>query len=311
VIEATRRVMLEGKDYAVDSRIVLPDGTIRYIRSLGHPVFSASGELIEVVGTHVDVTERKHAEEERKKLRRLEADLAYINRVSMMGELAASLAHEIKQPIAAAVTNAKTCIRWLQRDVAEIEEACGAASRMVTDAMRAAEIVDRVRSLYGRGTPQRELVDLNEMIRHMVLLLNDRANQHSISIRCHLDAELQMITADRVQMQQVLMNLMLNGIEAMKDTGGELIITSKRREDGQTLISVSDSGIGLPAEEIERIFDAFFSTKPQGTGMGLSISRRIVESHGGHLWACANAGPGATFQFTLPNQVTASAPSAA
>jgi len=171
--------------------------------------------------------------------------------------------------------------------------------------MRAAEIIDRVRSLYRRGTPQRELVDLNEIVREMIVLLNDEANRYSIPIRAELTPSLAEVTADRVQLQQVLMNLMLNGIEAMKDTGGELTVTSKRTEDGQLLISVSDSGVGFPVEESERIFKAFFTTKPQGTGMGLSISRTIVESHSGRLWASANTVRGATFHFSLPTEAQA------
>src|SRR6266404_6193497 len=253
----------------------------------------------------LDLTERKRAEEERERLRQAQADLAYVSRVITVGELAASLAHEIKQPIAAAVLNAKTCVRWLKRDSPDVTEASEAASRTVRDATRAADIVDRVRSLYRRSTPQRELVDLNEIIQEMILLLHDEANRYSIPIRAELTPSLPKVTADRVQLQQVLMNLMLNGIEAMKDTGGELTVTSNRSEDGQLLISVSDSGVGFPVEESEHIFKAFFTTKPQGTGMGLSISRTIVESHSGRLWASANTGRGATFHFSLPAEAKA------
>jgi signal transduction histidine kinase len=176
---------------------------------------------------------------------------------------------------------------------------------MVDDARRASDIIDRVHSLYRRGTPQREPVDLNEIIREMVVLLRNEASRHSVSIRTVLDVGIPTIAADRVQLQQVLMNLMLNGIEATKDTGGELTITSKRTEDDQLVISVSDTGIGLRAEETERIFETFFTTKAQGTGMGLSISRKIIESYGGRLWASANTRRGAIFQFSLPNGVKA------
>jgi PAS domain S-box-containing protein len=255
----------------------------------------------------LDLTERKRAEEERERLRQAQADLAYMGRVVTIGELAASLAHEIKQPIAAAVMNAKTCARWLQRDVPDIAEACEAASRIVKDTTRAAEIIDRVRSLYRRGTPQRELVDLNEIVREMIVLLLDQANRYSIPIRTELTPSLPKIMADPVQLQQVLMNLMLNSIEAMKDTSGELTVTSKKTEDGQLVISVRDSGIGLPTEQPDRIFQAFFTTKSQGTGMGLSISRTIVESHGGRLWASANTERGATFHFSLPTEAEAAA----
>jgi signal transduction histidine kinase len=204
--------------------------------------------------------------------------------------------------------NAKACNRWLLRDAPHITEACNAASAMVADATRASEIIDRVRSLYSRGTPERERVDLNETIREMIVLLNHTANRSFISIRTELDGELPAISADRIQLQQVLMNLVLNGIEAMKYTGGDLIVASRKIEDGQLLVSVTDSGVGLPGAEGERIFQAFFTTKPQGTGMGLSISRRIIESHGGRLWASPNPERGATFQFTLPTEAAASSP---
>jgi PAS domain S-box-containing protein len=287
-----------------------------YFRSDGTrvPVLVAAAAIAESKTENVafvlDLTERKRAEEERERLSQLQADLAYMSRVITVGELAASLAHEIKQPIAAAVMNAKVCVRWLRRDAPHIEEACAAAARTVNDVNRAAEILDRVRSLYRRDAPQRENIDLNVVIREMVVLLNDRANQHSVFIRTELDPELPAVSADRVQLQQVLMNLMLNGIEAMKDTSGELTLTSKKIEDGQLLISVSDSGVGLPVEKGEHIFEAFFTTKSQGTGMGLPISRRIIESFGGRLWATANAGSGATFHFTMPVETAASSRSA-
>jgi PAS domain S-box-containing protein len=278
------------------------DGTQVVVSSRWSLQRDARGAPVAALETDNDITERKRAEEERERLRELEAELARISRVSVMGELAASLGHEIAQPIAAAAMNAKACLRWLQREPPQIGEARQSLSRIVNDVDRAAGIIDRNRSLYRRGAPQRELLDLNEIIREMVVLLQDAAHRHSISIRAELDAVLPMTTADRVQLQQVLMNLMLNGIEAMKDESGELSVASKMAEDGRLSISVSDSGIGLPNGDPERIFEAFFTTKPQGTGMGLSISRRIIESHGGRLWATPNAGRGATFQFTLPNE---------
>ncbi|HTE91098.1 MAG TPA: PAS domain-containing protein, partial [Terriglobales bacterium] len=307
VIECVQKAVSEKKDYVVEFRIVLPDGTVKHIHGLGRPVFSASGELVEVVGTQLDVTERKRAEEERERLRQLQADLAHINRVTTMGELTASLAHEIKQPIAAAVTDARTCLRWLRRDEPDVAEASDAALRIVTDVTRAADIISRISLLFKKGALQHELVDVNELIREMIVLLRSEASRYLISIRGELANGLPKMKADPVQLQQVLMNLMLNGIEAMKGmgTGGELTIKSQQDDNRKLLISVGDTGVGLEPEQAEQIFDAFFTTKPQGTGMGLPISRSIVELHGGRLWATSNSGPGVTFQFTLPSEVTA------
>lgn len=288
------------KPFRMEYRLRRADGEYRWVIESGIPRYTGAGEFAGYIGSNIDITDLKRAEEEREKLRQVEADLAHINRVSMMGELAASLAHEIKQPIAASITNAKTCLRWIRADAPDLAEACEAASRMVKDNMRAANILDRVSSLYRRDTPQRELVDVNEVIREMIVLLHDKASRNSISIHTDLDMRLPTITADRVQLQQVLMNLMLNGIEAMTDTSGELTITSKKTKDGRLQISVSDSGIGIAGDQADHVFDAFFTTKPQGTGMGLSISRKIIEAHGGQLWASANSERGATFQFTLP-----------
>ncbi|HZW92433.1 MAG TPA: PAS domain S-box protein [Candidatus Eremiobacteraceae bacterium] len=249
-----------------------------------------------------DITDRKQAEEG---LRQAQADLAHVRRVSSMGELSASLAHEVNQPIAAAVTDANTCLRWLSRDQPDLDEARAAASRMVQDGRRAGEIVKRVRLLFKKGTPDRELVDVNEIIREMMLLLRSEATQYAVLVRTELAADLPQIMGDRVQLQQVLMNLMMNSIDAMKDVDGtrELTIQSKRGDDGQVLISVSDTGVGLPPQYAGQIFDAFFTTKPQGTGMGLRISRSIVESHGGRLWADGNSPRGASFHLTLPTKI--------
>jgi signal transduction histidine kinase len=218
----------------------------------------------------------------------------------MLGELAASLSHELKQPITAAMTDAGAVLRWLQREEPNIGKACDAATRSIDDGLRATEIIDRLRALYKKSNPIRELLDVSEIIRQMVGLLRGEANRYAVSIRTELAADLPRITADRVQLQQVLMNLMLNGIEAMKDSGGLLTIKSQAAHDREILISISDTGVGLPVEDTEQIFDAFYTTKPQGSGMGLAISRSIIESHGGRLWATTNDGCGAVFHFALP-----------
>ena len=260
-----------------------------------------------ILETNNDITERKRAEEERERLRQELAHLARLNRVSTIGELTASLTHEINQPIGAAMTNAQACLRFLNRGQPDVPEAREAALEMVRDATRAADIIDRVRSLYRKGSSKLEMVDVNEVIEEMVVMLHDEANRSSVNVHTELCVNLPDVLADRVQIQQVLMNLMINGIEAMREAGGELSIKSQLAEDGQLAISVSDMGVGLPSGKADEIFNAFFTTKPQGTGMGLAITRSIVESHGGRLWASANSGRGATFQFTLPQKTAAPA----
>jgi PAS domain S-box-containing protein len=305
LLEDVQKAVRERRDYALELRIVLPDGAVRHIHGLGHPVFSASGELVEVVGTNMDVTERKRAEEA---LREAQADLAHVSRITNMGELTASLAHEIKQPISAAHTDAKTCLRWLGRDQPDLAEAREAASRVVKDVTRAADIIGKISSLFKKDALQREMLDVNELIREMIVLLRSEANRYSISVRTDLAENLPKVMADRIQLQQVLMNLMLNGIDAMKRTTGRCELTVKSEANqGQVLVSVSDTGGGLAPEHAEQIFKAFFTTKDNGTGMGLPISRSIIESHGGRLWAACVPGRGATFQFTLPATLAARA----
>src|SRR5216683_765362 len=248
--------------------------------------------------------ERKLAREERERLRQLRADLARITRMTTMGELTASLAHEVNQPIAAALTNANTCLRWLTRDRPDLEEAREAALRIVKDATRAGGIISRVRLLYKKSTPQHELVDVNEAIREMIVLLRSEVTRYYIAVRLELAADIPQIMGDRVQLQQVLMNLVVNSIDAMKEVDGarELAVKSQRTEKEEVLVSVSDTGVGLPPQQADQIFNAFFTTKPHGTGMGLRISRSIIESHGGRMWADGNSPRGASFCFTLPSK---------
>jgi C4-dicarboxylate-specific signal transduction histidine kinase len=248
--------------------------------------------------------ERKHAEEAR---REAQAELARVSRVTTMGELTASLAHEVNQPIAAAITNANTCLRWLTRDHPDVEEAREAASRIVKDGTRAAEIIKRIQMLFKKGTPQWELVDINEAIREMIVLLRSEATRYNISVRTELAADLHQVMGDRVQLDQVLMNLIVNSIEAMKEVDGarELAVKSQRTEKEEVLVSVSDTGVGLPPQQTDQVFNAFFTTKPHGTGMGLRISRSIIESHGGRLWAADNPPRGASFHFALLMKIEA------
>jgi PAS domain S-box-containing protein len=282
------------------------DGEYRWFLVRGVPLRDQHGNVSQWYGTLTDITERKSAEQEREKLRQLEADLAHINRVSMLGEMTASLAHEIKQPIAAAITSANSCIRWLAQEPPNIARARAAAARVDHDGTRAAQIIDRLRSLYKKSAPEREWVDANEVIHEMLALLRGEANRYLIALSTELAEELPRIMADRVQLQQVFMNLMLNAVEAMEESGGgDLMVKSEVDGGTQLLFSVSDTGVGLPTENADQIYSAFFTTKPQGSGMGLAISRSIVESHGGRLWATANGGGGATFNFTLPIDLVA------
>jgi len=297
----------EGKDFDAYFRIVHPDGTTKYVYGTGHPVFNASGDVAEFVGTVMDMTDRKRAEEERERFRQAQADLAHVNRVTTMGELTASLAHEVNQPIAAAITNANSCLRWLTRDHPNLEEAREAAMRIVNDGTRAAEIVSRIRRAFEKGPAERELVDVNDVVRDMIVLLRGEATKHHISFNMELATDISKVIGDRVQLQQVVMNLILNSIDAMKevDEKREVVLKSQWAENEHIMVSVSNTGIGLPPQLEDKIFNAFFTTKPHGTGMGLRICRSIVESHGGHLWATSNSGRGATFRFTLPTTVGA------
>jgi PAS domain S-box-containing protein len=281
------------------------DGSMLDVALTISPMKDAAGAIVGASKLARDITERKRAEAA---LRQAQADLAYMSRVTTMGELTASLAHEIRQPISAAVTNAKTCLRWLGREAPDVAEASEAASRIVKDATRAADIISRISLLFKKGALQRELVDVNDVIREMIVLLRGEATRYSISIRIELAEDLPKVMADPVQLQQVFMNLMLNAIEAMKEgSGGSELTIKSEADDGHVLISITDTGVGLSPEQVEQIFKAFFTTKDTGTGMGLPISRSIIESHGGRLWATGVPGSGATFQFTLPATAAAHA----
>ena len=297
---AWQRAFATGEDVEYELRIRGPDGTYRWFFTRAVAARDKHGKVTKWYGVTTDIEDRKRSELERERFRALEAELAHVNRVSTMGELTASLAHEITQPITAIVSNASAAVRWLERDQPDCAGACRSAKRILEDSARAAEIIDRVRSLYKKAPPRREPFELNASVRDMLALIDDQATRHAVSIRTALAPDLPETTADRVQLQQVLLNLMLNAIEAMNESGGELTLTSELDEAGHLRCSVSDTGVGLPPDHTDQIFTAFFTTKSRGTGMGLAISGSIIESHGGRLWARANKGRGATFLFTLP-----------
>jgi PAS domain S-box-containing protein len=293
--------LASGEPFEDEVRVRRADGEYRWFLNRAVPLRDKRGKVVKWYGAATDIQDRKRAEE-------LQAELAHTNRVSTMGELVASISHELAQPITITTAHAQASLRWLQRDPPEVTEARQGTEKIIEAGALASEIINRLRSLYKKAPPKRELVAINEVIGEMVLLLRSEANEYAVSIRTDLAADLPKITADRVQLQQVLMNLMLNGIEAMKETGGVLTMKSQFGENGQIKISIHDTGLGLPLGNADQIFDAFFTTKPQGSGMGLAISKSIVESHGGRIWATVNEGRGATFHLSLPEALAETNP---
>ena len=301
--QAFQRTICQKADTDVEYRVLLPDGTLKHVYALAHPVLNSNGDLVEVVGTVVDITERKRAEEECERLHELEADLAHIDRVSMMGELAASIAHEINQPLAGIVSNGGACLRWLTGEEPNLEEAREAVRDIVRDGKRAGEIIARIRAMTKRTAPPRENLDVTETIREVLALLGDEAKRRSVVIRTQFAEDLSNVSGDRVQLQQVVLNLVMNAMDAMStvvDRERQLVITTQNIAEERVEVTVEDSGIGLDPNTMARIFEPFYTTKSGGMGMGLSISRSILQRHRGSLWATANDGPGTSFHFTLP-----------
>jgi signal transduction histidine kinase len=247
-----------------------------------------------------DIKDAKRAEEA---LRKAHADLAHVTRVMTMGELAASIAHEVSQPLSGVVLNGNACMRWLAGDSPNLDEAREAAQRIIRDGQRASKVIARIRALSRKTETAMEPLDLNDAIEEVVVLAQGQLRQHRVAIRTKLAVDLPPVLGDRVQLQQVVLNLVMNAIEAMRsveERPRELAIMTQQAQDGEVCVAVQDTGIGLDAESTEKIFDAFYTTKREGMGMGLSISRSIVINHGGRLWAIPNDGPGTTFQFIVP-----------
>ena len=299
-LETMRQKIGERLGYEVDYRVVHPDGTIRYIHSVAHPVFDVSGDVVEVVGTHIDVTERKRTEEAR-----LDAQnkLAHANRVATIGQLTASIAHEVNQPIGALVTNAHAALRLLKAQPPELDQVSQALDDIIKDGRRVSDVIDRIRALVKRRPLRREPVDINEVITETVALTRGEMLKNHIALETQLASHLPQIRGDRVQIQQVIMNLMMNAVEAMStvdEAARWLQIGTAAEPNNNVGVNIRDFGPLLQPECIERFFEAFYSTKSSGMGIGLSICRSIVEAHDGTIWATANGDEGVTFHVSLP-----------
>lgn len=293
------RAAKERQDFDFEHRLLMPDGSVKHLHIVGH-VMTDEPDNLQFVGAVMDVTAAKRAEEQ---LHQAQAELAHASRVTTLGELTASIAHEVNQPLAAIATNGEAGLRFLNRDPPRIDEVRDALRSMIDDSKRASEIVQRIRALTKKADPQMAQLAINTVVNDGISLVRREVANHRVTLRLELAPGLPAVRADRVQLQQVIINLMVNGIQAMAGTDDrqrELVIRSRLDEAGEVLVSVQDSGVGIDPANANRLFDAFFTTKPSGMGMGLSICRTIIEAHGGQLWASRNAGPGATFQFALP-----------
>ena len=294
--EDFRTAIREKVDFDHGYRIVHPGGEIREIHVIGHPVLGPSGDLVEFVGTVMDVTERRRAEEDRQAL-------AHANRIATMGQLTASIAHEVNQPITAVVTNAQAALRWLNMQPPDPEEVRQALDRIVKAGRRAGDVISRLRALVRKAPPRKDQLDINETIREVIALTRSELHRTGTSLRTQLAEGLPSVQGDRVQLQQVMLNLILNAVEAMSgsnEVSRELLISTAADGANGVRIAVRDWGPGLKPESLDRLFDAFYTTKPDGMGMGLSICHSIIEAHGGRLWAAPNKRQGAVFRFTLP-----------
>jgi PAS domain S-box-containing protein len=290
--------VIQGRLYDVEYRVIRPDGSVRFVQSMGEPIRNADGAVIRLAGALLDITERKQTEDA---LREAQAELAHVTRVTTLGELTASIAHEINQPLAAVVNNASACLRWLAAH--NLEEARQSAALIIADGHRAGEIISRIRALVKKAPPRKDWVNINETILEVIALARSEVHRNRVSLQTQLSSDVPLVLGDRIQLQQVVLNLIINAIEAMSEISEgprELLVSSKKDDSQGVLVAVRDSGPGFDPDSLDHLFTAFYTTKPQGMGMGLAISRSIIEAHGGRLWATANEGRGATFQFTFP-----------
>jgi PAS domain S-box-containing protein len=295
-----QRALASGEQFEGQWRVRGADGEYQWFFTRGLPLRGADGRILRWYGTNTNIDGLHKAEQS---LMKTQSDVAHLSRVLSMGELSTSIAHEISQPLTAVVTHGNACVEWLNASPPNVEKARTTAERIIQDGTRAGAVLSHIRALFKKGTPAKGCVDMNEVIHELTVFLKDEAIGRQVSLRAEVARDLPLVDGDRVQLQQVVLNLAMNGMDAMKDLARgpkELRIAVRREGASQILVSVEDSGIGLSAETAEKIFQPFFTTKPQGIGMGLSISRSIIESHAGRLWASPRPGGGALFQFTLP-----------
>jgi PAS domain S-box-containing protein len=307
------RAIRGARDFDYEYRLLMPDGDIRHIHVRAHRQVDESGEE-ELVGALMDVTAARQMQDA---LQTSQTALAHVTRVTALGEMSTSIAHEVNQPLAAIVTNGEASLRWLHRERPNIEEAVASIGEIIQDAHRAGEVIRRIRKFSKRAEPEMLQLDINEAVDEAVTLARHEASRHGAAIRLELASDLPPVRGDRIQLQQVIINLVVNGVQAMatiRDRARLLIVRTRRHEADEVLVAVEDAGVGIEPENTSRLFSAFYTTKPTGLGMGLSICRSIIEAHGGRIWASRNDGPGMTFQFTVlpynPASSAASMPSA-
>jgi signal transduction histidine kinase len=299
VKETLERASQDGTDLDFEHRLLMPDGSVKHVHVVGHAQRDKSGKL-ELVGAVLDVSERKRAEGA---LRQMQADLAHVSRVTTVGELVASIAHEVNQPLSAIVINGHACVRLLSRDTPDLDKSREMVGRMIKDGMRASEVIKRIRDLLHKAPTEKTPLNINETVQEVIELVNNDVRRSKVELQTKLAADLPPVVGDRIQLQQVILNLILNAKDAINEAQPhprEMLIASRKNESGEVLVAVQDSGKGLDPKDAERIFDPFFTTKAEGMGLGLSISRKIIEDHGGRMWATPNEPRGAVVQFTLP-----------
>jgi PAS domain S-box-containing protein len=291
----------KGTDYECEHRLLLPDNSVKYLRMVAHSTRDQEGQ-VEYIGAIQDVTDHRLSEEALDKVR---SELAYVARITSLGAMTASIAHEISQPLSGVITNANTCLRMLAADPPNLDGARETARRTLRDGNRASDVITRLRALFSKKSATRELMNLNEATREVIALSLSELQRSRVILRAELADDLPPVTGDRVQLQQVILNLLLNASDAMSgvhDRPRQLVIRTEGDEGDRVRLSVQDAGVGLKREDVDRLFEAFYTTKAGGMGIGLSVSRCIIESHDGRLWASPNNGPGATFSFSIPRR---------